>query len=103
MDEEVKTSPGFFSNIVSEIIQSPVNIVLVIFIAVLVYKIIKGVQTVPVQPTTPIPQLPKLRKDFTVPELKKYDGNQEDGRVLVAVNGTVYDVTKARRFYGPGT
>lgn len=47
-------------------------------------------------------ELPKLKKDFTVKELKAFDGNQEDGRVLVAVNGNVYDVTKGKRFYGPG-
>lgn len=47
-------------------------------------------------------ELPKLKKDFTVQELKAFDGNQEDGRVLVAVNGNVYDVTKGKRFYGPG-
>ncbi|GLV37110.1 membrane steroid binding protein [Carabus blaptoides fortunei] len=48
------------------------------------------------------PELPKLRRDFTVEELKKYDGRTHDGRVLVAVNGNVYDVTKGKRFYGPG-
>lgn len=48
------------------------------------------------------PDLPKLRRDFTVEELQPFDGNGEDGRVLVAVNGTVYDVTKGKRFYGPG-
>lgn len=47
-------------------------------------------------------ELPKLKKDFTVQELKAFNGNQEDGRVLVAVNGNVYDVTKGKRFYGPG-
>jgi hypothetical protein len=47
-------------------------------------------------------ELPKLKKDFTVQELKAFDGNQEDGRVLVAVNGNVFDVTRGKRFYGPG-
>lgn len=43
-----------------------------------------------------------MRRDFTVKELREYDGNGKDGRVLIAVNGTVYDVTKGKRFYGPG-
>lgn len=46
--------------------------------------------------------LPKLRKDMTVAELRQYDGTREDGRVLVAVNGWIFDVTRGRRFYGPG-
>lgn len=48
------------------------------------------------------PQLPKIRKDMTIEELRKYDGTQPDGRVLVAVNGWIFDATRGRRFYGPG-
>ncbi|RZB40663.1 membrane-associated progesterone receptor component 1 [Asbolus verrucosus] len=102
MAENEAKSGGFFTNLVLEITQSPLNIALVCLIAVLVYKIIKSRQDVPTY-REPEPELPKLKKrDFTVEELKKYDGTQEDGRVLVAVNGNVYDVTKGKRFYGPG-
>lgn len=101
MAEENVKSGGFITNIILEIVQSPLNIGLVCLIALLVYKIYKNRQTVPVH-TKPEPKLPKLRKDFTVEELRQYDGNQADGRVLVAVNGNVYDVTKGKRFYGPG-
>ena len=45
---------------------------------------------------------PMKKQDFTLQQLKKYDGTGEDGRILVAVNGKVYDVTKGKRFYGPG-
>lgn len=93
---------GLLTNILFQIIESPVNIILVFIIGLLIYLIIKSSRKVPVQ-HVPEPQLPKLKKrDFTVQELKKYDGTQEDGRVLVAVNGNVYDVTKGKRFYGPG-
>ena len=93
---------GFFQSLFAEIINSPLNIVLVILIAYLIYKILRsrsddGVRNAPVEQ-----ELPKLRKDFTIQELKKFDGNQPDGRVLVAVNGHVYDVTKGKKFYGPG-
>lgn len=89
-------------NIFFEIVQSPVNLGLVFLIFFLVYKIVKSRKNDDHIPP-PEPELPKLKKrDFTVEELKKYDGNQEDGRVLVAVNGNVYDVTKGKRFYGPG-
>lgn len=46
--------------------------------------------------------LPKLRKDMTVTELSQFDGTQSDGRVCLAVNGVIFDVTKGKRFYGPG-
>lgn len=102
MAEHSSNSGGFLSNIVYEILGSPLNIALVIVIAILIYKIVKSRQLVP-SPQPEEPPLPKLKKrDFTVEELKKYDGNGEDGRVLVAVNGNVYDVTKGKRFYGPG-
>ncbi|KRT81754.1 hypothetical protein AMK59_5176, partial [Oryctes borbonicus] len=100
MVEETSDSGNFLTNIFFEIVQSPLNIVLVVFIAILVYKIIKNNR--PSVPAPAPPELPKLRKDFTVQELKAYDGTQPDGRILVSVNGNVYDVTKAKRFYGPG-
>lgn len=71
-------------------------------IALLVYKIIKTRIGEKQEIKPPEPELPKLRRDFTVKELREYDGNGKDGRVLIAVNGTVYDVTKGKRFYGPG-
>jgi len=94
-------SSGLFSNLFLEIIKSPVNIALVGVITLLVYKIVKSRQRIP-EPVPVPPALPKLRKDFTVEELRQYDGNGPDGRILVAVNGKVFDVTKGRRFYGPG-
>ncbi|ERL94417.1 membrane-associated progesterone receptor component 1 [Dendroctonus ponderosae] len=100
--EKVVEPPSFLSTIATEVFQSPLNIVLLSLIAFLVYRIIKSRQdeqrTEPEE--KPIPKMKK--KDFTVAELKNYDGTQEDGRVLMAVNGRVYDVTKGKRFYGPG-
>lgn len=96
-DEQV----GFLASVINEIIYSPLNLVLVAIITVLVYKIFRSRQQ-PAAAPPPEPELPRLRKDFTVAELRAFDGNQPDGRVLVAVNGSVYDVTKGKRFYGPG-
>lgn len=93
---------GFIRGIFEEIIYSPLNLLLVAVIAFLIYKIVKSRSETYSSSSPPEPELPKMRRDFTIQELKKYDGNQADGRVLVAVNGHVYDVTKGRRFYGPG-
>ncbi|XP_043658899.1 membrane-associated progesterone receptor component 1 [Drosophila teissieri] len=95
---------SFLGNILREILYSPMNLALLAIICFLVYKIVRDRTEVPsvgvAKPSEP--QLPKIRRDFTVKELRQYDGNQPDGRVLVAVNGIVYDVSKGRRFYGPG-
>ncbi|KAJ8919574.1 hypothetical protein NQ315_002196 [Exocentrus adspersus] len=103
MAESTKSEPesGLLTNIFLEIVQSPINIALVLLISFLLYKIFRRQNETPVRQAAP--ELPKLKKrDFTVEELRKYDGTQGDGRVLVAVNGNVYDVTKGKRFYGPG-
>lgn len=83
-------------------LMSPLNLVLIAIIVYLVYKIIKSNFESEVTVAPPPPRLPKLRKDLTVAEIKKYDGTQADGRVLLAVNGVIFDVTKGKRFYGPG-
>ncbi len=45
---------------------------------------------------------PLKKRDFTLQQLKEFDGSDNGKRLLVAVNGKVFDVTKGRRFYGPG-
>ena len=51
----------------------------------------------------PEPPMPRMKKrDMTLKDLRKYDGSGPEGRVLVAVLGKIYDVTKGKRFYGPG-
>ncbi|KAF7727826.1 hypothetical protein EC973_006939 [Apophysomyces ossiformis] len=40
-------------------------------------------------------------KNYTPKELLPYNGNGPDGRILMGVNGSVYDVTRGRNFYGP--
>ena len=89
---------GFFSELVS----SPLNLALLGVCAFLVYKIFSGRRKQDVSPP-PEPALPRMkRRDFTLEQLREYDGRGKDGRVLVAVNGKVFDVTKGKRFYGPG-
>lgn len=100
--EPVVEPSSFLSTMLSEIFQSPINLGLLGVIVFLIYRIIKSRQDE--QPSEPEEKpIPKMKKrDFTVADLKKFDGTQEDGRVLIGVNGKVYDVTKGKRFYGPG-
>uniref|UniRef100_A0AAQ4P0U0 Membrane-associated progesterone receptor component 1 n=1 Tax=Gasterosteus aculeatus aculeatus TaxID=481459 RepID=A0AAQ4P0U0_GASAC len=84
---------------VLEIFTSPLNLTLLGLCLFLLYKIFRGDK--PPDPGEVEPQLPKLKKrDFTLAELKPYDGLQ-DPRILMAVNGKVFDVTRGKKFYGP--
>lgn len=107
MAEETTSTPESSSPVLMEIfyeiIQSPINLALIGVIALLVYKILQShLGAKKVSTFVPEPELPRLRRDFTLQELRPFDGTGTDGRVLVAVNGSVYDVTKGKRFYGPG-
>ncbi|KAM8939991.1 membrane-associated progesterone receptor component 2 [Pelodytes ibericus] len=45
--------------------------------------------------------LPRMkRRDFSLQQLREYDGDQNP-RILLAVNGKVFDVTQGSKFYGP--
>ena len=43
------------------------------------------------------------KQDFTLEQLKQYDGVKSDGRLLVGILGKVFDVSAAANFYGPGS
>lgn len=40
-------------------------------------------------------------KSFTLEELATYSGQDEGRPLLLAIKGTVFDVTKGNQFYGP--
>lgn len=78
-----------------------VNFTLIAIIIYLIYKIF--IQREPEIKVRREPSLPPMKKrDFTLEELKEFDGKtREDGRILIAVNGKVFDVTKGKMHYGP--
>ncbi|KAG7217197.1 hypothetical protein INR49_027740 [Caranx melampygus] len=89
------TSGGVFQ----EIFTSPLNLTLLSLCLFLLYKIFRGDKSPDLGEVEP--PLPKLkRRDFTLAELKEYDGAQNP-RILMAVNGKVFDVTRGKNFYGP--
>jgi len=97
--EQVDT--GVMARFVTELLSSPINLALLGLCAFLLYKIVKSRRqevSKPVQPELP----PMKKKDFTLQQLKEFDGRGKDGRILIAVNGIVFDVTRGRKFYGPG-
>ena len=93
---------GLMSRLVSELFGSPLNLVLLGICSFLVYKIFSGRRNSG-PPSPKEPELPPLKKqDFTIEQLREYDGKAKEGRILIAVNNKVFDVTKGKRFYGPG-
>jgi hypothetical protein len=87
-----------------EIFTSPLNLLLLGLCIFLLYKIVRGDQPGAGSDSDDDepPPLPRLkRRDFTPAELRRFDGVQ-DPRILMAINGKVFDVTKGRKFYGPG-
>ena len=91
------------SGLLSEILSSPLNLALLGICGFLLFKILRDALKSEPPPVVREPPLPPLkRRDFTVEQLKPFDGRGPDGRILVGVNGKVFDVTRGKRFYGPG-
>lgn len=93
-------------------LSNPINTALLLYILYSVQRIIFPPVS---RPSNPVPSefksgytwLPKshpptvLFKDYTPKTLAPFDG-KDGGRILLAINGTVFDVTAGRSFYGPG-
>ena len=91
---------------VDDVISSPINICLVALICYFSYKLIKkdnSIQPSNKKNSKTRKELSKLSKqDFTLEQLKNFDGVKSEGRILMGVLGKVFDVSSARDFYGPG-
>lgn len=86
--------------ILQEIFTSPLNICLLCLCLYLLYKILRGDRPQTSEEDKE-ERLPKMkRRDFTLAQLKEYDGLQNP-RILMAINGKVFDVTRGKKFYGP--
>ncbi|CAF0769189.1 unnamed protein product [Didymodactylos carnosus] len=92
-----------FRRLAYDIWTSPVNLILVILIVLLLIKLYL-MKRKPNDTAEPAPvQLPKMKKcDMTLAELHKYDGKNSDGRVLTAIYGDIFDVSRRIDLYGPG-
>lgn len=53
-------------------------------------------------PARKIPAPVAERRDYTADELRQYDGTDPSKPILLAARGRIFDVTRARSFYGPG-
>jgi membrane-associated progesterone receptor component len=53
----------------------------------------------PARPERPLPR--GEERDYTLDELRAFDGRDPEKPILFAVQGKVFDVTRGRDFYGP--
>jgi len=97
-------SSGLASRFVNDIVSSPVNICLVALICYFSYKLMRKESSEKKDSSEStkksLPDMPK--QDFTLEQLRHFDGVNSDGRVLMGVLGRVFDVSRASDFYGPG-
>jgi predicted heme/steroid binding protein len=116
---------AYARRLVDDVISSPINICLVALICYFSYKLIKKDNTLAGSDEAAasgnssggagsgrsrqdrgskskrvFEKMPK--QDFTLEQLKQYDGIKSDGRLLVGILGKVFDVSMAADFYGPG-
>ncbi|XP_033167542.1 probable steroid-binding protein 3 [Drosophila mauritiana] len=86
--------------------EAPINVPLLIISCVLFYKLgflvrrLSGEEPHFSDDNDQEVDLPPLRQDFTVRELRKYDGTRADGRILVAIIFNIYDVSRSVHYYG---
>jgi membrane-associated progesterone receptor component len=63
-------------------------------------KVLQGPKaSAPATPPAPVPKAEA--RDYTTSELRAFDGSDATKPILLAIRGTIYDVTRSRAFYGP--
>lgn len=101
----------WYYNLYSTIKETPINLTLLIVSAFVCYKVVSITRRrrkeirlqggiVESENTRSYEDISPLKRKFTVKELRKYNGTRSDGRILLAVNFNVYDVTGSTHFYG---
>ncbi|KAH8850569.1 Membrane-associated progesterone receptor component 2 [Schistosoma japonicum] len=82
-------------------IKCPINLTLFLICVLLGYLSLRPLLRRNKSQKSLVPKMGK--RDFTLEELQNFDGSGEHKRILLAVNGKIFDVTnKGQEFYGRG-
>ena len=111
--DSVQADPSVSSKLIvllqrllNDIWTSPINLVLTVLILCLLVKLLL-VKRKPLSNSSKkrvLAQLPKMPKiDLTVQQLRGYNGIESNGRILTAIYGDIFDVSKRSDLYGLGT
>ena len=96
----IETTASSFVNFFKSL-SSPAQIFLLVAVVFVIRKIVQSRIRKFSSPPPEKPLEPMKKRDFTPQELLDYDGVKQK-RVLLAINGRVFDVTRGKDFYGPG-
>jgi len=106
MNNNMNETMAWARRFLDDIITSPLNICLVALICYFSYKLIRKDSTPNAKKRSTsivkkrLEDMPK--QDFSLEQLRQYDGVKSNGRLLIGVLGRVFDVSSASEFYGPG-
>lgn len=110
--EPVQVDPSFFNKLIgllqrllNDIWTSPINLVLTILIVCLLVKLLlvkrkPSSNSSQKRVSAQLPKMPKI--DLTVQQLRGYNGIESNGRILTAIYGDIFDVSKRSDLYGLG-
>lgn len=71
-------------------------------LAIVVAYLLKQIITPPPPPPPPRPRPKIIMREYNKEELSKYTGVDPTTPICIGIRGKVYDVSRARAFYGPG-
>ncbi|UJR36272.1 hypothetical protein I4U23_029002 [Adineta vaga] len=94
-----------FQRLINDIWSSPINLLLTVLILCLLVKLflLKRKSSGKSNEKKILKQLPKMPKtDLTVQQLRGYNGIESNGRILTAIYGDIFDVSKRSDLYGIG-
>jgi len=98
---------ALLQRIIHDIWSSSINLILVVLIVFLLVKLFlmkrKPSDSTDSNTSKRPPPLPKMAKqDLTIQELLGYNGTESNGRILTAIYGDIFDVSRRNDLYGPG-
>ncbi|SAM01829.1 hypothetical protein [Absidia glauca] len=95
-----KTMNTTVTTLFSQLKENPLNWALLAVLAYVVKSYARSTKPAAIEAKHPEVL---LFRNYSPIDLLPYDGNSKEhgGRILMGVNGSVYDVTRGRSFYGP--
>lgn len=93
---------NFATDDIAHYLSAPVQIFTIAAVMIVIRMYMTRYKELSVDTSDYTEELTRMSKqDFTLEELSKYNG-MDNKRILIGINGNVYDVTKGKNFYGPG-